>query len=405
MGRNQERQLRSSHRHLVGHHLGWVRHWRGYWSLIGLIVASAAFGHGGRTDSSGGHNSSSGYHYHGGGSSSYTPTRSFGSSYRSSYPSSYRSTARTAAPVLRSDSNRLAEIARLREQQKQKRAEEAADRDAEQARRVADLEAKRRAAEEEATRLEQEHLAQEAKDEAHRAFRRDMWADTMSRQTADYWRDARYLLHHVEHNPVEVVIIQDAGDDWRVVLTDGSVIRIPKDEIVRVEPVNCPTEYRTWVDSSGRFSSVGKIDRIKLPHVRVNTIDGRTFTVSVDKLSETDQDFVESIADGYSDSDSEPIFKKVSVADQAAKVHRFCVIQEGSFWKASAEVEQTTLPRKIGGQTIPTNFSIAGGTVHNQFPKEKSVESLIHKNFPPDIWEDMTGEAFEALKLEHMAAE
>ena len=215
-----------------------------------------------------------------------------------------------------------------------------------------------------------------------------------------YWSKPRYRFHHREHDPYLVIVFLDAGDNWRLRLVDGRTIVIAKTDIYRILPEECPSEYRTWIDKSGSYSSVGKVEKVRLPYVRVNTIDGRTFTVKVSQLSKPDRLYVESIASGLIDHPDE--YRKAKGLDVVARINRFCAIREGGFWNITAEAIQATNEEVIEGQEVPLEFEVSSSTCDRDKPPNTCIPSLLEIHFSSDYWEPITQEDYERLSREYV---
>lgn len=353
MERNKRRKYGRCRRHRFGNPCRWICNWCGYWSLI-LLLPCTALGHGGGLDASGGHNSKSGYHFH---RSSYTPPAkpsSFGYSYRSSANTSARTTAPTHnyRERIRSDKEDRASILASRIEQ--------------------DAEAEKRAHEAEARRV------LEAKQEMR------------AQASAAYHRLApRFTLHHDTLHPYEAVDLLDNDEYWRILLSKGWFLNLDKKHIVRVEPIECPTDYRTWVDASGQFSIVAKLGKIKKPYVQLVSITGRTHAVNADKLSDVDRRFLTSLLHGI--TTMKPKYFKGTRLDQVAKVYRFCIF-EG---RASAEVEKTTRGNRILDDNqwkYPKKIAIS------QFG---TIESLIADAFPSDVWTEIERAEYDKLEFSY----
>lgn len=317
-------------------------------------MPAMAFGHGGGLDSSGGHRSGSSYHYH---RSSYTPpAHTTPSSFGTSYRSSARTEARTSA---RSYDYRE----RIRAEQDRRDA------------LIAD-----RIKEDEAAELRAREIENRLREEANREMRAHV--------AAEYHRMApRFTLHHSTLHPYEAVELLDNEEYWRILLAKGWYINLNKSRIVRVEPIECPTEYRTWVDASGAFSLVAKLEKAKKPYVQLTSINGRTHSVNADKLSDVDRRYLKSLLSGI--SSKSPTFYKCKEFDQVAKASRFCVLDG----KASAEVVKTTRGNEILDDKqwkYPKHISIV---------QYGTVDDLLASAFPTEIWDEIDETEFDRLSI------
>lgn len=108
---------------------------------------------------------------------------------------------------------------------------------------------------------------------------------------------AKYDFHHVDHDPYQAVSFTDVDKSWRLLTTRDNHIRIPKSKIVRIEPISDERDYRTWIDSSGRFSTVAKYIELKMPLVELEKLEGRRINLPVARLSEVDQEYIRQIED------------------------------------------------------------------------------------------------------------
>jgi len=320
------------------------------------MLPSVALGHGGGLDSSGGHRSGSGYHYH---RSSYAPSPDARSS---SFNTSYRSFARTTART----------TARSYDYRDRIRADEERRKKLVADRLQADKEAEERAKEIE--RRQSEESSQEMR----------------SQVAAEYHRMApRYTLHHDTSHPYEAVELLDNEKYWRILLSKGWYVNLDKDHIVRVEPIECPTDFRSWVDASGAFSIVARLEKVKKPYIQLASINGRTHSVNADKLSDVDRRYLRSLLAGIQSTPAK--FFKEKTMNQVAKVHRFCFLDG----RASAEVLKTTQENEILDDKqwkYPKTITIA---------RQGNVDDLLATAFPSDIWNEIDEETFNELRLSY----
>ena len=97
---------------------------------------------------------------------------------------------------------------------------------------------------------------------------------------------AKYEFHHVDHDPYLAVSFADAKESWRLLTPRQNHIRIPKAKIVRVEPIDDLRGYRTWIDTTGRFSTVAKFVTRKRELVELERLSGRVIHIPLARLSD-----------------------------------------------------------------------------------------------------------------------
>ena len=167
-------------------------------SCVWLAASTYCLGHGGGLDRNGGHNSSSGYHFHGGGSGG-------------------DSSGLFGAP----DASAVA----------------------------SELAMQRKAA----FQAQQMVLAQRsvARDGARTAARTTARGQARSDTTS---QPAKFHFHHAKQDPYIVAGFTDNKDQWECLLAKGFKVNLKKDVIVRIEPIDDPTDLRTWKDSTGEHS-------------------------------------------------------------------------------------------------------------------------------------------------------
>lgn len=320
------------------------------------MLPSVALGHGGALDSSGGHRSGSGYHYH---RSSYSPSPDLRSS---SFGISYRTAARTTART----------TARSYDYQDSIRGEQERREKLLPDRRQEDLEAAARAVEIERRRNE----------EAEQEMR--------SQVAAVYHRMApRYTLHHDTLHPYEAVGLLDNERYWRILLPKGWYVNLEKSRIVRIEPIECPTDFRTWVDLSGTFSIVARLEKINNSYIQFTSINGRRHSIKVENLSVVDRRYLQELLLGIKSTPAKHY--KERRMKQVAKVHRFCIIDG----RASAEVLKTTDGNEILKDKqwkYPQEITIT---------HRGDVDDLLLIAFPSDIWEEIDEKKFDQLRLSY----
>ena len=56
------------------------------------------------------------------------------------------------------------------------------------------------------------------------------------------------------------------------------------------------TEVRTWVDNTGLYQTVGRLIKVNEDHVKLLKTNGKTCTVPFSRLSQSDSDYVASLA-------------------------------------------------------------------------------------------------------------
>ena len=103
--------------------------------------------------------------------------------------------------------------------------------------------------------------------------------------------EPEYLFHHVDHVPYKAVSFEDIKDTWRLLMPNGSHIRLSKSRIVRIEPINDKKKYRTWIDSTGTHSVVAKYIDTPVPKVELEKLSSVHVQVDLSKLSGYDQEF------------------------------------------------------------------------------------------------------------------
>lgn len=108
----------------------------------------------------------------------------------------------------------------------------------------------------------------------------------------------RFIFHHTAFEPYEVVDFDDNEEYWQSLLTKRFRVNLRKTDIVRIEPVDDPMERRTWIDSTGKFSTVAKFVDLERSKVNLLTVDEQTLSVPLRRLSNVDQRHVRKILDG-----------------------------------------------------------------------------------------------------------
>ncbi len=122
----------------------------------------------------------------------------------------------------------------------------------------------------------------------------------------------RFLFHDREQTPYEVADFTNNGEKWRVKLVAGEDLNLLKSQIVRIESILDPSDFRTWYDASGKYSIVGKFDGYENEQVAIATIDGRRILVESKTLSEVDWAFV---LNKFFDASSMETVRVVGVSD------------------------------------------------------------------------------------------
>lgn len=107
--------------------------------------------------------------------------------------------------------------------------------------------------------------------------------------------EANYSFHHIKHSPYEVDKFESNNDHWHVLLAKGLTVNLAKKYIVRIEPIGDLQGYRTWIDSTGKFSMVAKFFRYKSNLVALELLDGKRMQIQMENLSETDQKHLQEI--------------------------------------------------------------------------------------------------------------
>jgi hypothetical protein len=208
-----------------------VCHWSCYWTLT-IVVSTVAFAHSGGIDGRGGHNGPGGYHFHGG-SGGGVP--SSGGGYFTGFPA-------FSMPVVRTKPRRKPNLTYYA-------------------------------------------TARAAKEESRAQRSIEINSDLEE-------RPARYEFHHIEHDPYLALSFTEIDRSWRLETRDQLFIRLPKDKIVRIEAILDPRDFRTWIDSTGRFSVVAKFMEQLESKVRLSKLNDSLLEVGLDKLSEVDRDHV-----------------------------------------------------------------------------------------------------------------
>ena len=195
-----------------------------------MLISCPAYGHSGRTDSSGGHHDRKrgGYHYHSQSTQPYKPTFTFP-----------RTSVKTAREKPRVSARRSARSA----------ARPITRRGEPSAKKADPVKPK----------------------------------DTL---------EAKYKFHHSEHDPYLAVSFTDSDKSWRLYTPRANHIRLAKSKVVRIEPIDDVHGFRTWMDSTGRFSTVAKFHDLQEHQVKLEKLTGRLIRLPVERLSDVDKNFV-----------------------------------------------------------------------------------------------------------------
>ena len=105
----------------------------------------------------------------------------------------------------------------------------------------------------------------------------------------------KFIFHHRAFEPYEVIDFDDNEEYWHSLLTKRFRVNLRKTDIVRIEPVDDPMELRTWIDSTGKFSTVAKFLDLERSKVNLLTIDEQSISVPLRRLSDVDQRHVRKI--------------------------------------------------------------------------------------------------------------
>ena len=204
-----------------------------------MLVSSLAFAHGGRTDSSGGHKvSGGGYHYHSTSVSSYRPTVAFHKPQNVAPRYAPKTTVRRKPRT----SARLSYYVKAR------------------------------------------------------AKREDMRVSRSIQTTTDSSLSHEFLFHHVKFNPYKAVSFTDEKTTWRLYTPKRTHIQIAKERIVRIEPVD-PKNFRTWIDSTGTYSTVARYETFDEPDLELTKLHGDRIRLDVRRLSLPDKLHVKALVD------------------------------------------------------------------------------------------------------------
>ncbi len=203
--------------------------------VLVLIAGEHALAHGGGLDRNGGHHGPGGYHYHGGGGGGGT------------LPS---------MPML--DMQAIAES---------------------RARYLANMQAR-----------------SEARKTARAEARAAATAAAAARKSQEL--GVNYIFHHVRDTPYKANAFEEEGDDlWIATLTTTARARLKKELIVRIECVTDLRGFRTWIDKTGKYSTVAKYVESDGKKVRLESFQGKTLSVSIDSLSQVDIEHIQKIKD------------------------------------------------------------------------------------------------------------
>ena len=110
--------------------------------------------------------------------------------------------------------------------------------------------------------------------------------------------DPRFIFHHAETHPYQVVSFADNKEAWRALLTKGWHVRLAKDEIIRIEPVDDPKDYRSWIDATGKYSVVARYKALEDSVLHLQKFDGDAVALPLDRLSIVDRRHVQAIVEG-----------------------------------------------------------------------------------------------------------
>ena len=200
--------------------------------LIWLAASTYCLGHGGGLDGNGGHNGPGGYHFHSGGGGG--------------------SSGLFGAP----DAGAIA----------------------------AELEMERKAA----FQAQQMVLGQRtaARDGARAIARTTAREQAKSASTS---HPAKFNFHHAKQDPYIVADFTDNKDQWECLLAKGFKVNLKKDVIIRIEPIEDPTELRTWKDSTGEHSIVARYHAFTDPTVELVNMTSKLIKINVHILSNYDQ--------------------------------------------------------------------------------------------------------------------
>jgi len=359
-----------------------------YWHTLAILLflTSIAIAHGGGTDSSGGHNGPGGYHYHGSGShrSRSWPSTST-TSYRTEARSSARDQARTGAKR-RADDRRLERAERARQRAIDKKQAE---------KRKVEEEIERQRALEAAI---QDRIREILEDEQQLARAQTRLLDRSRKSRFD----VRFVFHHSIYDPIDVSAFVGDGDRWRVFQSNDKVfMRYLKRRIVRMEPVHCPTEYRTWVDTTGSFSSVARFVDYSRPTVTLETYDHRQVHLKFSRLCEHDREVVEELSEGREGFVGTSWFFRSRFIDQAAQVHDVCISNDTGKWLVSAEAEVTTkhnkrLPDEQWEHPKQLTLWLEDGA--NPSSRDDAVIAVLSQYYPEEDWSEIEESEFLSLR-------
>lgn len=93
-------------------------------------------------------------------------------------------------------------------------------------------------------------------------------------------------------SPRPVLDFTDNGKFWRVQRPANSEANFPKDLVARIEPTKDLKERRTWIDSTGKFSTVARFVSKDDKSVLLRQLDGKESRLQFSQLSSVDREFL-----------------------------------------------------------------------------------------------------------------
>lgn len=101
--------------------------------------------------------------------------------------------------------------------------------------------------------------------------------------------DLRYIFHHVALDPYDVATFASNGEYWRVLLAKGFHVNVRQVDIVRIEPAEDLKDFRTWIDKTGKFSTVAKFVNLDGRRLTLSVFEGGQVSLNANQLSLHDQ--------------------------------------------------------------------------------------------------------------------
>ncbi len=149
-------------------------------------------------------------------------------------------------------------------------------------------------------------------------------------------------------------------------------------------------ELRTWMDSTGKFKVSATLDSQAEGVVILRSIDGKTYRVRADRLSESDQRYLQSrvgdskVAGSIDAEHTRPIEAKFNAVEFTIAENGQCkVVVDSTPALPIASAQNQSVPKR----RTPTRKRLADGStaVRWEFAAISDVESLIPKDFPDDL--------------------